>query len=124
MSFTDQVKHEVSRLESNNKMCQLAELSALIMMNGSIQIINKNLAVKVRLYHGDLARKVYKLIKERFELNIEIMVRRRNHFSTYQNIYDLFLPPQPGIEVFLKKVGVLDEDHNLLFRIKKGTCDQ
>ncbi len=117
MSFTDEVKHEITRIKSSEK-CWLAELAALIRMDGSIQIINKELAVKIRFFHGDLARKIYSLIKNRFEFKIEIVVRRRSHFSSYQNAYELFIPPQKGVKGFLKDLGFLDEDNSLIFKIK------
>lgn len=115
MSFTDEVKHEITRIHGE----ELPELAALIRMNGSIQITKKKLAVKVRISHGDLARKVYSLIKNSFKLRIEIVVRRYNHFSGHQNIYELTLPPQKAIKAFLTDLGFLDEKNRLVFRIKE-----
>lgn len=115
MSFTAEVKHEIARIKSE----ELPELAALIRMDGTIQIINKELALKIRIYLGDLARKIYSLIKDRFKLEIEIIVRKDNHFSSNQNIYELVLPPQQGIEEFLQQLGFIDKDHNLVFNIKE-----
>lgn len=123
MSFTDEVKHEITRIKSSER-CQLAELAALIRMDGSIQIINKELAVKIRLFHGDLARKIYSLIKDKFNFGIEIVVKRRNHFTNYQNIYELILPPQPGISGFLKELGFMDKHNSLVFKIKEDFIRQ
>lgn len=115
MSFTDEVKHEIARKKSK----ELPELAALIRMDGSIQIINKQLAVKVKIYHGDLARKIYSLIKEEFKLEIQIIVKKDKHFSNNHNIYELILPPQPGIQEFLYKLGFLDKSNSLVFKIKE-----
>jgi len=113
--FTDEVKHELTRVQSQ----ALPELAALVRMNGSIQIINRQLAVKIRLAYADLARKVYLLIKERFSLKIEIIVKRNNYFAGHNNIYEIILPPQGLIKGFLTDLGLLDEENNLVFRIKK-----
>lgn len=60
LSFTGDVKHELVRIKSG----EIAELAALIRMNGTIQIINKSFALNIKLTMGDLARKVYSVIKK------------------------------------------------------------
>ena len=114
MSFTAEVKHEIARISGE----ELPELAALIRMDGSIQIVNKSLALRIRIYLGDLARKIYSLIKKQFKLDMQIMVRKDNHFDINHNIYELFLPPQPGLNDFLYDLGLLDEERNLIFKIK------
>ncbi|QTL97050.1 DNA-binding protein WhiA [Iocasia frigidifontis] len=115
MSFSDEVKHEIARIKSR----ELPELAALIRMDGSIQIINKQLALKVKIYHGDLARKVYSLIKSRYGLKIGIMVRKGRHFSYKNNTYLLRLPPQEGLKHFLYELGFIDENNTLIYKIKE-----
>lgn len=114
MSFSDEVKHEIVRIKS----VDLPELAALIRMDGIIQIVNKKLALKIRIYHGDLARKVFSIIKDKFNLDIQIMVRKDNHFSSH-NVYELRLKPQEGLEDFLRDLGFIDENNRLVFRIKE-----
>lgn len=115
MSFTDEVKHEISRIRTE----EIPELAALVRMDGSIQIINKNLALTIRIYHGDLARKVFSIIKDRFNLKMEIMVSRHQYFSNQQNIYELFLPPQEGLRQILYQLGIIDKNSNLVFTVKQ-----
>ncbi|MFW5986411.1 MAG: DNA-binding protein WhiA, partial [Halanaerobiales bacterium] len=114
MSFTADVKHEIARIKSE----QLPELAALILMDGSIQIINKELALSIRIGLGDLARKIYTLIKDEFDLEIEIIVRKDNHFTGNHNIYEVVLPPQPEMHDFLYKMGFVDDNNNIVFTIK------
>ncbi|MFW5981793.1 MAG: DNA-binding protein WhiA [Halanaerobiaceae bacterium] len=115
MSFTADVKHEIAQISGE----ELPELAALVRMDGSIHIINKDLALKLRIYLGDLARKIYKIIKKQFNLKMEIMVRKDRHFDIKHNIYELSLAPQAGLNEFLFKLGVIDKDKNLLFRINE-----
>jgi cell division protein WhiA len=115
MSFTSEVKNELTRI-NRDKKCQLAELLAIIRIDGSIQIINKELAVRIKLFHGDLARRIYLLIKNTYGLLIEIIVKRCNKFSN-QKSYELVLPPQKGIKELLNELGLLDSKNNLIFRI-------
>ncbi|MFP4661290.1 MAG: DNA-binding protein WhiA [Halanaerobiales bacterium] len=114
MSFTADVKHEIARIAGE----ELPELAALIRMDGSIQISNKKLGLRIKIYLGDLARKIYSLIKKQFNLEMQIMVRKDTHFDTKHNIYELFLPPQEGMDNFLYDLGLLDESRNLIFEIK------
>lgn len=117
-SFTDEVKHELI----HNKEFKLADLVALIRMNGSVQIKEKHLSVKINIRYGELARKIYSLIKKRFNLNIEIIVRQNNNFNGY-NTYELILTPQKGIKQFLIKLGFLDENNNISRKIKTEFID-
>jgi len=122
MSFTDQVKEELTHKDKYDYSEQLAELAALIRIEGSIQISNKHLAVKVTLYHGNLARRIYSLIKERFGFSIEIRVRQDRRFNLNHS-YDIIVTPQPGVREFLLELGFLTPANNLVFHIKKEYLD-
>lgn len=115
MSFTSDVKHELVRINEG----EIAELSALIRMNGTIQIVSKNFALNIKLSMGDLARKVYSTIKKIFNLQIQIIVRKNLPFDRKQNIYHLFLAPQQGLDDFLYRLGFIDENNSIIFRIKE-----
>src|SRR6056297_91571 len=117
MSFTDKVKEELTHKDKYSYSEQLSELSALIRIDGSIQITNKHLAVKVTLYHGNLARRIYSLIKERFGFNIEIRIRQDRRFNLSHS-YDIIVTPQPGVREFLLELGFLTPANNLVFNIK------
>ncbi len=114
MSFTDQVKHELTR----NKSSHIAELAALIRMNGSIQINNNQLAVTVKLHQGELARRLYSLIKDNYDLDLEIIVQHINQLN-YNKVYKLVLVPQSGIKNLLINLGFLDNNNDIIYRIKK-----
>lgn len=117
MSFTDKVKEELTHKDKYSYEEQLAELSALIRIDGSIQILNRHLAVKVRLYQGNLARRIYSLIKDRFGFNMEIRIRQNKKFNLKYN-YDIIVSPQLGVREFLLELGFLSPQNNLIFNIK------
>lgn len=118
MSFTDQVKEELTHKDKYDYSEQLAELAALIRIDGSIQIASKHLAVKATFYHGNLARRIYSLIKERFGFSIEIRVREDRKFNLSHS-YDIIITPQPGVREFLLELGFLTPDNSLVFHIKE-----
>lgn len=122
MSFTDQVKEELTHKADYNYSEQLAELSALIRVDGSIQISNNHLSVKVTLYQGNLARRIYSLIKEKFGFNIEIRIREDKRFNLSHS-YNIIVTPQPGVREFLMELGFLSAKNSLNFHIKEDYLD-
>ena len=115
MSFSDDVKHELAHLEVEKKGVHQAEVAAIIRMNGSILISSGKLAVKIGVYHGDVARRVYKYIKEEYEFNSEIRVKQNN--LTKRKKYELFITPQKGVYDLLENLGILDKSHSILFSV-------
>src|SRR5690554_6182343 len=114
MSFTDEVKHEIARI----KEFDLAELAALIRMNGTIQIRNKGMGLKIKIYHGDLARKIFSIIKGSFALDLQIIVKKDNHFSDH-NVYELRLKAQKRVQEFLYRLGLISQENEIVFKIKR-----
>lgn len=111
-SFTDQIKHEVvGKIEGN-----VIELAAIIRMNGSIQIKNQQLSIKIKVAHGDLARKLYSIIKDRYGFVTEIIVRRNNKFNNNYT-YEIIIIPQEGLNKFLKMLGILEKKYSIVFKI-------
>ncbi|MFO7814470.1 MAG: DNA-binding protein WhiA [Halanaerobiales bacterium] len=115
MSFSDHVKHELAHLEVEKKGVHQAEVAAIIRMNGSILISSGDLAVKIGVYHGDLARRVYKYIKEEYEFDSEIRVKQNNLINRKK--YELFITPQKGVYDLLENLGILDKSHSILFTV-------
>ena len=102
MSFTSVVKNEVSKLEIN-EIEKIAELSAII-SNGAI--INKE--IKRRRKNASIARRIYNLIKDLYQINPLITVRRISKKNTYIL--------QIKNKEILKKLGIYE---NKLLKIPK-----
>lgn len=115
MSFSDDVKHELAHLELEKKGVHQAELAALLRMAGSILISSGKLAVKISVSHGDVARRVYRYIKEEYQFDSEIRVKQNN--LTKRKKYELFITPQSGVYDLLENLGILDKTHSIKFKI-------
>ena len=102
MSFTSVVKNEVSKLEIN-EIEKIAELSAII-SNGVI--INKE--IKITTENASIARRIYNLIKDLYQINPLITVRRISKKNTYIL--------QIKNKEILKKLGIYE---NKLLKIPK-----
>lgn len=115
MSFSDDVKHELAHLEIEKENTHQAELAALIRMAGSILISSGKLAVKIGVYHSDVARRVYKYIKEEYKFDSEIRVKQNN--LTKRKKYELYITPQKGVYELLENLGILDDTHRIMFTV-------
>ncbi len=57
--------------------CARAELSALIRMNGTVQITNQKVILDICTENAAIARRIYTLIKRIFQLHTELLVRKK-----------------------------------------------
>ncbi|AGB41996.1 hypothetical protein Halha_2112 [Halobacteroides halobius DSM 5150] len=122
MSFTDKVKHEVVRKDNSNQCCHLAELAALIKAEGSLEIINNSLALKLVSQQAVVARKLYKLLQEQFDFVTEIIVRKKMYLDK-GNYYIIKVGPQPGVKELLVECGLIDKTYSLNYKIKEQFLD-
>lgn len=77
MSFSGNVKEELSRSISPARHCQIAELAALLSICGSISIGSRNQCrVKIYTENQAVSRKVFTLIKKTFNIDADISIRR------------------------------------------------
>ena len=77
MSFSGNVKEELSEHWSSARHCQIAEIAAILGLCGSIIINSRNeYRVKVHTENKAVARKVFTLIKKTFNIESDISIRR------------------------------------------------
>ncbi len=99
MSFSSTTKNELSRIEITDNDCALAELSALIRMNGTIQISSmNNIHLKFATENAAIARRIFTLIKTIYDRSVDVMVRRNKQLKKNNN-YLVFVS---GIEISKK----------------------
>lgn len=107
VSFSTQVKNELSRIISEEKKIRIAELAAIIRMSGSLQLMGYNkLSFKVVTENAAIARKVFTLLKVCFNINVEIQVKRNKNLKK-NNTYFLFVSYEQGANDILVEIGIL-----------------
>src|SRR6056297_4058909 len=115
MSFTDDVKHELAHFEIDDKILHQAEVSALIKLSGSILISSGQVSIKLAVYHGDVARRIYRYLKEEYKFKSEIRVTQNN--LTKRKKYELYITPQKGVYELLENLGILNKSHSIMFTV-------
>ncbi|MDC2839012.1 DNA-binding protein WhiA [Limosilactobacillus mucosae] len=76
MSYASEVKKELTGLQVHLDNAK-AELMALIRMNGALGIANRNLVLNVQTESPAIARRIYSLLKQFYQVESEIVVRRK-----------------------------------------------
>ena len=77
MSFSGNVKEELSRDQGCDRHCRIAELAALLGLCGSVVISSRNeYRIKIHTENFAVARKVFTLIEKTFNIDADISIRR------------------------------------------------
>ena len=106
MSFTAEVKDELSRVEGHCALCRVAELSALVHVCGTLSFRGSGAyAIRVSTETGAVARTVIRLAHAVFGLETSLTPRRSNLHKTRN--YLIEMPEQKGLEEALVHMGIL-----------------
>lgn len=77
MSFSSEVKDELSKHMSTARHCQIAEISAIISLCGKVAISEfEEYGVHIQTENVAVARKYYSLLKKTFSINANISIKR------------------------------------------------
>jgi len=100
MSFSHETKNELARVYSPRPCCQLAELAAIFRMDGVARVDARNGPyLTVTIDNAAVARKVFRLFKNLFQVQAEIVIRRQARLRK-NSIYIVRIPPQSkGLEI-------------------------
>ncbi|MWV47516.1 DNA-binding protein WhiA [Paenibacillus sp. HJL G12] len=123
MSFAALTKKELTMIEADT-CCEQAELSALIRMNGAVQLSNKKVILDISTENAAIARRIYTLIKKYFQAHTELLVRKKMRLKK-NNVYIVRIPAR--VQEILKELKIVSE--GFLFRadidpdlVKKNCC--
>jgi len=108
MSFTAEVKDELSRVETTRQCCPRAELSALVRVEGTLHFTgNERFRLEIATETAPVARKAIKLLHGLYGLNTELTVRRSVLHRS--NNYLITVPSQPRLSEALLDLGIVDD---------------
>ncbi len=113
MSFTAEVRDELSRIEPTCEYCDLATLAALVRVCGTLSLSGPgHYRLQVATETGAVARTMIGLTHRLLKLKTEFTVRRSVLHKTRN--YLIVLPDQPQLEKALILLGVLDRSRALV----------
>ncbi len=115
MSFSATTKNELSRVELVEEDCALAELAALVRMNGTIQILGNNkINLKFTTENAAIARRIFSILKLIYNTEVEVMVRKNRQLKKNNN-YLILVNNREISKAILIDVGFIKEDGSNLF---------
>lgn len=104
MSFASDVKKELTTLEVHREHAR-AELAALIRMNGSLSIVNQQFVLNVQTENAAIARRIYSLLKDHYNVRAELLVRKKMKLKK-NNVYIVRL--KQGTKEVLADLDIID----------------
>lgn len=109
MSFSSDVKDELSRQISQGRHCQIAEISAIISLCGKVIIsTDDKYSIKVHTENVAVARKYFTLIKKTFNINTEISIRR-NVYLKKSRTYSILIKGHEDSERVLNACKLIEK---------------
>ncbi len=118
MSFTAEVRDELSRCEGECEYCDLATLAALVRVSGTLSLAGQGrYSLTVATETGAVARTMITLAHRVLKLKTELTVRK-SVLHKVRN-YLVGLPDQPGMDKALVLLGILDRKGALVAGIPR-----
>lgn len=101
MSFSKDVKEELSLQTGSARHCRLAELSAMLSCEGRIVFSGKKYYLKFQTENLVIARKYFTLIKKTFNINIDVSVKTNINVKR-SSIYTLMIRNPDAVRLVLQ----------------------
>ena len=122
MSFTSEVKAEVAQ-NLLHACCEKAQLSALIQICSTLSFTNRGIHIVVKSENVNTAKRIWKLVKERYHVESELSVLRKMKLKK-NNVYVIRIVKQAkeileDLELFSEK-GL--RTHPSAAMVKKECC--
>ncbi len=112
MSFSGEVKEELCRQRSTARHCMIAELSAMILLCGSICLSEQDrVQIRLRTESGSTAKKFFYLIRRLFGAEVEIQIRRKKGRKSL--LYTLAVTDHAQAVTILQAVKLLNRSGEL-----------
>ena len=110
MSFSLKVKSEICRFTDLSKKEAIALMSAIMKASGTLSLSgNRQIGFSVVTENAAIARVIFKLLKEHFDIHTKLMVKRSNSLKK-NNVYVANITEEMGVRKLLKEVAILKNE--------------
>ncbi|QAS53759.1 DNA-binding protein WhiA [Halobacillus litoralis] len=103
MSFASEIKKELTNVEADT-CCMESELAALVRMNGTFSLSNREYILDVQTENAAIARRIYTLTKKLYPYPVELLVRKKMRLKK-NNVYIVRMTEKA--KVVLEDLGIL-----------------
>ncbi|MDT0017929.1 DNA-binding protein WhiA [Listeria swaminathanii] len=116
MSFASETKKELTQMDVSDSDAKV-ELAAFIRMNGAISFSSQLVIMDVQTENAAIARRMYQLLKDLYEVPIELLVRRKMKLKK-NNVYIVRL--KSGTRGILEDLRILEPPMTFTKSIDRG----
>ncbi|EAW7188175.1 DNA-binding protein WhiA [Listeria monocytogenes] len=116
MSFASETKKELTHMDVSDSDAKV-ELAAFIRMNGAISFSSQLVIMDVQTENAAIARRMYQLLKDLYEVPIELLVRRKMKLKK-NNVYIVRL--KSGTRGILEDLRILESPMTFTKSIDRG----
>jgi len=109
MSFSQEVKDEISKQLSPARHCRISELSAMLSLGGHMTRIDSRNVLRFTTENMLVARKYFTLIRKTFNINMDLSIKTYSNRKANQ-VYTLILSDPESIDRILKAVKITIDD--------------
>ena len=113
MSFSSDVKDELSRQLSRARHCQIAEIAAAISFSGKLRTEAGKMILEIDTENVALARKYFTLIKKTFNINTDISIRNNNYLAKNKT-YAISISEPEQVKKILQTIHMLTPEGQLM----------
>lgn len=103
MSFSSKVKGELSLHFGNGRHCEIAEIAAIVNICGQVVAFGSHFCLKIQTENFTVAKKCFTLLRNTFNIIVEISVRS----SRRKQVYTLFVRDFTQAENILHAAGIM-----------------
>lgn len=112
MSFSNEVKNELARLEDNSSLMDKAELLGLLRMSGAVILRGFNVGIHFSTENAALARRVLQIIKSNYPVQTEVVITRSRRLKK-NNRYQIRVIAAPEVAKALTELQLLSVESDL-----------
>lgn len=111
MSFSSEVKEELSRMTAQGRHCRIAELAAIISMCGRV-LINEKEQYQIRIHTENVyvARKCFTLLRKSFNIKADVSVRQGRKRNC---LYTVAVNDKEAAYRILQAARLIDENQEI-----------
>lgn len=121
MSFSNDVKNELSRLETNEVCCDKAEVLGVLRMSGAIVIRGMNIGIHFSTENAALARRVLQILKNNYQVQTEVVITRSRRLKK-NNRYQVRVLPAPQVSIAMNELQLLSMESDLKNPLLNKQC--
>lgn len=110
MSFASNTKSELLSLKAD-ECCRIAELSALLTLNGSINLSSDGLRIEFQTTNIQIARKVIKSTKDLYKIDVDILSKKQMKLKK-KDIYIVIIRNKAN--EIINELGLMNTGENFM----------